>query len=180
VKQLSRKVRNKAKKIKLLLLDVDGILTDGGIFIDDRGYETKRFDVRDGQGINLVRGFGIEVGWVTGRSSNVVRHRAKELGVKIIYQGVQDKAAIYDRVKQENNLCDEQIAYVGDDIADLAVLEQVGFAVAAKDSWPDIKSVVDYVTDAQGGRGAVREVCEVLLTAQEIRHHLPARKHQRS
>src|SRR5919108_5236622 len=107
VKRISLKVKNRAKKIKLLLLDVDGVLTDGGIFIDDRGYESKRFDVRDGQGINLLRRCGIEVGFVTGRSSDAVWHRAKELGVKIVYQGVQDKAMIYDRLKQKSRLLDE-------------------------------------------------------------------------
>ena len=179
VKHLSRKLRNKAKKIKLLLLDVDGVLTDGGIFIDDRGCETKRFDVRDGQGINLLRRCGIEVGFVTGRSSDAVWHRAKELGVKIVYQGVQDKAMIYDRLKQKSRLLDEQIAYVGDDIADLPVLHQVGFAATVGDSCSEIQSVVDYVTDAQGGRGAVREVCEVLLRAQGTGQQ-SARKHHRS
>ena len=179
MKHLSPKVRNKAKKIKLLLLDVDGVLTDGGILIDDRGYETKRFDVRDGQGITLLRRFGIEVGFVTGRGSNVVRRRAKELGVKIVHQGVQNKAVIYDRLKQKTRLLDEQIAYVGDDIADLPVLHQVGFAVTVGDCWSEISSVVDYVTDAQGGRGAVREVCEVLLRAQGVWQH-PAKKYHRS
>ena len=179
MKHLSRKLRNKAKKIKLLVLDVDGVLTDGGIFIDDRGYETKRFDVRDGQGITLLRRCGIEVGFVTGRSSSIVRYRAKELGVKVVYQGVQDKAVIYDRLKQKFRLSDEQIAYVGDDIADLPVLQQAGFAATVGNSWSEIKSAVDYITDAEGGRGAVREVCEVLLRAQEIWRN-PGKRHHRS
>jgi len=167
VKAISAGVRKKAQKIKLLLLDVDGVLTDGGIYIDDRGIESKRFDVRDGQGIALLRRAGIEVGFISGRSSNLVRRRAKELGVGIVFQGVQNKATIYNRIKRRVGLKDDQIAYIGDDIADLAILRQVGLAVAVQNSWPGLKEAADYVTEAEGGRGAVREASELLLRAQE-------------
>ena len=167
MKAISAGVRKKAQKIKLLLLDVDGVLTDGGIYIDDRGIESKRFDVRDGQGIALLRRAGIEVGFISGRSSNLVRRRAKELGVRIVFQGVRDKATIYNRIKRRAGLKDDQIAYIGDDIADLAILRQVGLAVAVQDSWSGLKEAVDYVTGAEGGRGAVREASELLLKAQE-------------
>src|SRR5215204_6522259 len=119
-------VRRKAKKIRLLLLDVDGVLTDGSIVIDDRGVESKRFDVRDGQGIKLLQRAGIEVGFITGRRSNIVRHRARELGVKLVYQGVRDKADIYQRIKSKTGLIDDQIAYIGDDVPDLPILRQAG------------------------------------------------------
>ena len=169
MKLISAALRNKARKIKLLLLDVDGVLTDGGIYIDDRGVETKRFDVRDGQGITLLRRAGIEVGFITGRSSNIVRVRARELGVKIIHQGVQQKLDAYKKVKRNTGLTDESIAYVGDDIADIPILRETGLAIVVGDAWTETKPHADYVTNAGGGRGAIREVAELLLSA-----HSPA------
>ena len=151
-----------------MLLDVDGVLTDGGIIIDGRGGETKRFDVRDGQGITLLIRAGITVGFISGRSSNIVRHRAKELGVRIVYQGVRDKADAYNEIKEKTGFRDEQIAYLGDDIVDLPIMRRVGLAMAVRDSWLGVKPRVDYVTQAKGGRGAVREVSELLLKAQNI------------
>jgi 3-deoxy-D-manno-octulosonate 8-phosphate phosphatase (KDO 8-P phosphatase) len=165
VKRIPKSLKDKAEKIKLLLLDVDGVLTDGGIYIDDRGIETKRFDVRDGQGITLLQRAGVRVGLVTGRSSNVVRYRARELGVKIVHQRVGDKAQIYDEIKRKAGLDDSEIAYVGDDFGDLAVLRRVGLAITVRDSWAALQPEVDYVTRAEGGRGAVREVVELLLKA---------------
>ena len=159
-------LRRKAANIRLLLLDVDGVLTDGRIIIDDRGVESKNFHVRDGQGISLLKRSGIEVGFITGRSSKVVRHRAKDLRVSLLFQGVQDKLRIYKRIKKKTRLTDEQIAYVGDDIIDLPVLRRVGLAVMVGDGWADLKPIADYVTAAKGGMGAVREVAELLLKAQ--------------
>lgn len=166
MKLLPAALRNKARKVKLLLLDVDGVLTDGGIYIDNRGVESKRFDVRDGQGITLLQRAGIQVGFITGRFSNVVRVRARELGVKILYQGVQKKLKAYERAKQRSGLPDASIAYVGDDIADLEILRQTGLAVVVRDAWAGVKPHADYITRAGGGRGAVREVAELLLSAQ--------------
>ena len=166
MKRVPTRVQKKAAKIRLLLLDVDGVLTDGGIMIDGRGVETKRFDVRDGQGVALLVRGGIRVGFITGRSSTTVRRRAKELGVRIVYQGVQDKADAYNEIKEKTGFRDEQIAYVGDDITDLPVMRRVGLAVTVRDSWPGVKPRVDYVTQAKGGCGAVREVSELLLKAQ--------------
>jgi 3-deoxy-D-manno-octulosonate 8-phosphate phosphatase (KDO 8-P phosphatase) len=165
VKRIPAAVRKKAEKIRLVLLDVDGVLTDGVIMIDDRGVETKRFYVRDGQGITLLKQCGIEVGFITGRTSNAVSLRAKELGVRIVYQGIKDKARAYEEIKQKTRLLDEQIAYVGDDAADLPVLRRSGLAVAVKDCWPELRNEVDYVTEREGGKGAVREVMELLLRA---------------
>lgn len=159
-------VRKKAARIELLLLDVDGVLTDGGITIDDRGVEAKRFDVRDGQGIALLLRAGIKVGFISGRASRVVRRRARELGVSMVYQAVQDKAAVYERIKSETGLRDDQIAYAGDDWADLAVLRRVGLAFTVHDAWPGVMPLVHYTTRADGGRGAVREICDILLIVQ--------------
>jgi len=124
--------------------------------------------VRDGQGIALLIRAGITVGFISGRSSNIVRHRAKELGVRIVYQGVRDKADAYNEIKEKTGFRDEQIAYLGDDIVDLPIMRRVGLAMAVRDSWLGVKPRVDYVTQAKGGRGAVREVSELLLKAQNI------------
>jgi 3-deoxy-D-manno-octulosonate 8-phosphate phosphatase (KDO 8-P phosphatase) len=164
VKRVSLSLKAKARRIKLLLLDVDGVLTDGGIYIDDRGVETKRFDVRDGQGITLLQRAGIRAGIITGRSSDVVRHRARELGVEIVYQGVGDKANVYEEIKRVARLEDNEIAYMGDDIGDLPVLRRAGLAITVRESWL-AKTEVDYVTQATGGHGAVREIADLLLRA---------------
>jgi 3-deoxy-D-manno-octulosonate 8-phosphate phosphatase (KDO 8-P phosphatase) len=180
VKRIPAAVQKKAAKIKLILLDVDGVLTDGGITIDDRGVESKRFDVRDGQGITLLIRSGIKVGLLTGRYSNIVRRRAKELGVTIVYQGVQDKAEIYERIRRKIGLKDEQIAYVGDDILDLPVLRKAGLAIAVRNGWPGLRIEVDYVTETKGGMGAVREVSELVLKAQSAWEGLTRRYKQRN
>lgn len=160
-------VVKKAAKIRLLLLDVDGVLTDGRIIIDDRGIETKHFHVRDGHGIALLKRCGIDVGFITGRRSKVVRHRAKDLRISLLVQGVQDKLLVYGRIKKKTGLTDEQIAYIGDDIIDLPVLRSVGLAVTVSDGSGELKPFVHYVTLAPGGTGAVREVAELLLKSQK-------------
>lgn len=169
MKRISPAVRKKARDIKLLLLDVDGVLTDGRIIIDDRGVETKEFDVRDGQGIVSLMRAGIEVGLITARSSKAVGYRAKELGVKIVRQGVRNKADVYQEIQRQTGLAATEIAYIGDDLGDLQVLHRVGFAVTVSDAWQELSRHVDYVTEKPGGRGAVREVAELLLRAQNKR-----------
>lgn len=166
MKRISTAVRNKAKAIKLLLLDVDGVLTDGRIILDDRGVETKHFDVRDGQGIVLLLRAGIEVGLITARNSKAVRYRAKELGLRIVHQGVQSKATTYGAIRRQSGLAETQIAYIGDDIADLEILYRVGLAVTVNDGSEELFRSVHYITQKPGGRGAVREVAELLLKAQ--------------
>ncbi|HET7392936.1 MAG TPA: HAD hydrolase family protein [Candidatus Binatia bacterium] len=150
----------------MLLLDVDGVLTDGRIILDDRGVETKQFDVRDGQGIVLLMRAGIEVGLITARNSKAVRYRAKELGLRIVHQGIQSKATTYGEIRRQSGLAEMQIAYIGDDIGDLEILHRVGLAVTVNDGWEELFRFVDYITDKPGGRGAVREVAELLLKAQ--------------
>jgi len=166
VKTLPAAVRKKAANIRLLLLDVDGVLTDGHIIIDDRGVETKHFHVRDGLGISLLKRSGIEVGFITGRSSKVVRHRALELRISLVFQGVQDKLLTYQQIKKKTRLTDDQIGYVGDDIIDLPVLRCVGLAIMVGDGAAELQPYADYVTLARGGAGAVREVAQLLLKAQ--------------
>lgn len=166
VKRIPIGVRKKAAQIKLLLLDVDGVLTDGGIIIDDRGLETKRFDVRDGLGIALLIRAGIKVGFISGRSSRVVTTRARELKVRMVYQGVHDKPAVYAKIKKRMRLTDDQVAYVGDDIVDLPLLKSAGLGVVVRDGGPELQRRVDYVTRTPGGKGAVREIAELLLKSQ--------------
>lgn len=166
MKRIPARVLHKAAKIRLLLLDVDGVLTDGRIIIDNRGVETKQFDVRDGQGIALLKRAGIEVGLITSRSSKAVIYRARELGLRMVYQGVASKSDAYGKIRRKAGLDDAQIGYVGDDIIDLPILHRVGFAATVRDGWPGLLSVVDYVTEHSGGKGAVREVAEILLKSQ--------------
>ena len=166
MQRIPAKIRKKAKKIKLLLLDVDGVLTDGGIVLNDRGEEIKRFDVRDGHGIRLLLRAGLQVGLITGRTSKVVSRRARDLGIRIVYQKAYNKLEVYHKIKRKSGLKDREIAYVGDDIVDLPVLRKAGLALTVRDSWPDLKREVDYVTASEGGRGAVREIVELLLKTQ--------------
>ncbi|MBI4523102.1 MAG: HAD-IIIA family hydrolase [Deltaproteobacteria bacterium] len=159
-------MRAHARKIRLLLLDIDGVLTDGGVVMDDRGDEIKRFHVRDGQGIRLLMEAGIEVAFITGRSSRVVEHRAKDLGVRRVYQNVKNKLDVYHEIKTAMALKDNEIAYVGDDIADLPLMRRVGFPVTVQDGWKELRRESRYVTRRRGGEGAIRELAELLLKAQ--------------
>jgi 3-deoxy-D-manno-octulosonate 8-phosphate phosphatase (KDO 8-P phosphatase) len=155
------------RAVRLLVLDVDGVLTDGKIIMNDQGDESKHFDVRDGHGLKMLMRYGIGVALVTGRRSSVVEHRAKDLGILEVYQGIWDKAGILDQLLQKMNLHPEQVAYVGDDLVDIPIMRRVGFAVAVRDAAEDIKKIARYVTKKKGGRGAVREVCEIILKAQD-------------
>jgi 3-deoxy-D-manno-octulosonate 8-phosphate phosphatase (KDO 8-P phosphatase) len=161
-------LRARAKKIKLLLLDVDGVLTDGSIILDNQGNELKAFHVRDGHGIKLAQRAGIVIGIITGRSSEVVNRRARELGIDEVHQGAKKKIVVYDALLAKYGLSDEQAAFIGDDIVELAILKRVGFAAAVADADPAILSSVHLVTKTAGGRGAVREVINLVLAAQGI------------
>jgi 3-deoxy-D-manno-octulosonate 8-phosphate phosphatase (KDO 8-P phosphatase) len=150
-------------KIKLLLLDVDGVMTDGRIIYFNDGGEAKAFDVKDGHGLKLIQRAGIRVGIITGRQSEVVARRAAELGIGIVYQGAKDKLKPFLEIIKELGLEPFEVAYVGDDVVDLPVMRQVGFSATVADAVDDIKPYVDLVTSRPGGRGAVREVCDLLL-----------------
>lgn len=152
-------------KIQLLLLDVDGVMTDGRIIYDNLGNELKAFDVKDGHGLKLLQRAGITVGIITGRRSEVVSRRAAELGIELVFQGAKRKLTPYLEILQQQNLRDDQVAYIGDDVVDLPILRRVGFSVTVADAVPEVVQRVDYVTARPGGRGAVREVCDLLLKA---------------
>jgi 3-deoxy-D-manno-octulosonate 8-phosphate phosphatase (KDO 8-P phosphatase) len=158
--------RDKLIPITLLMLDVDGVLTDGTIIYSNSGEEIKAFNVRDGHGLLLTMRAGIEVALLTARESQVVLHRAKDLGITAVYQKAIDKLAAYRSIIEEKKIEDKNVCFVGDDIIDIPVLRRVGFSVAVADAVPEVRDVVDYVTSQAGGKGAVREVCELLLKAQ--------------
>ena len=149
--------------IKLLLLDVDGVMTDGRITYDNNGGELKSFDVKDGHGLKLLQRAGIEIGIITGRQSAVVARRAAELGIELVYQGAKDKLVPFHEILEKLRISPEEVAYVGDDVVDLPVMRRVGFAVTVADAVEDVKPFADLVTTRDGGRGAVREVCDFLL-----------------
>lgn len=159
---------DKLADIRLLLLDVDGVMTDGGIIYDGNGLETKVFNVKDGHGIKMLQRHGIEVGIITGRTSAVVDFRAKELGINLVYQGALKKLECYLDVKQKTGLGDDQIAYVGDDVIDVPVMRRVIFAAAPADALAEARAVAHYVTVCGGGRGAVREVCDLILRGRGL------------
>ena len=159
-------VRKLAAQIKLLILDVDGVLTDGGLIWLAEGQEGKIFHVHDGHGIRLVQRAGIEVALLTGRSSQVVAHRAKDLGIELVVQGSRDKLTDYEGMLRLRQLDDPDVAYVGDDLVDVPVFKRVGLAVAIAGCAAYVESHCDATTQNQGGHGAVREVCDFLLQAQ--------------
>ncbi len=159
-------ISSKAKKIKLLLLDVDGVMTDGLIILDNQGNETKAFHVRDGHGIKLAQKAGIVIGIITGRSSEVVNVRARELGVTEVHQGTREKSAAYDTLIAKYRLRDDEVAYIGDDVVDLPIFKRAGLSAAVADADPSVKPHVDLITRAGGGRGAVREVINIILKSQ--------------
>ncbi len=157
---------NRIRGITLLILDVDGVLTDGRIIIDDAGLESKQFDVRDGHGLKMLMRCGIDVVFLTGRKSLVVDHRAADLEIKEVHQGIWNKREVFDEILKRRKLSPEETAYIGDDVVDIPVLKRVGFGVAVADACPEAVGVADYVTERPGGRGAVREVCEMILKVQ--------------
>jgi len=156
------------KKIKLILSDVDGVLTDGGIIYDSQGNEIKKFNVRDGFGIRLWQKAGYEFGLVTGRSSHIVRLRANELGLSILRQGVRDKLEVVMSIAESRHLTLEEICFIGDDFPDLPVIRHVGLGVTVADAPEEIRQQARLVTSQQGGHGAVRELIETVLKAQNL------------
>jgi len=158
----------RAEKIRLLLLDVDGILTDGGIILTGEGEEIKVFSVLDGMGIKLLQKAGLEVGILSGRFSPVMKHRALELGIDLLYQGELAKVPAFERILQERSLKEEEVAYAGDDWLDIPILKRVGLAIGVPNAWPPVNDYVHYVTKKEGGKGAVREICDLLLTAKGL------------
>ena len=159
-------VVQRARRIELLALDVDGVLTDGRLFLGDNGVEYKAFFSRDGHGIKLLMAAGVEVAVITGRRSKVVADRMSGLGVARVHQGQERKRPVFDAILAELGLAPEQAAYVGDDLVDLPVLRACGLAVAVADADPRVQAAAHWCTSSPGGRGAVREVCELILHAR--------------
>ena len=167
-----KKILTAAKKIKLLILDVDGVLTDGSIILDNHGNELKFFHVRDGHGIKMLMLAGVHVALITGRQSQVVEKRADELGIRDVFQKCYDKKIAYDELIRKYSLDDSEIAYVGDDIVDIPILKKVGFPVVVADAHEEVKAFAHMITTKEGGRGAVREICDLLLQAKGLREDL--------
>jgi len=156
----------KAKKLKLLILDVDGVLTDGRLFFDNEGNEYKSFHARDGHGIKLLRQTGVEVAVISGRKSNSVALRMKNLGIEHVYQGHENKIAAFNELIEKTGVTHEQAAHVGDDVLDLPIMTRVGLAIAVNDANFAVKQRADWCTSLAGGQGAVREVCDFIMQAQ--------------
>lgn len=168
-------VRERAARVRLLILDVDGVLTDGRIIYDNYGDELKFFDVQDGMGLYLLHKAGIPCVLITAKRSRLVKRRAKELWIARLYQNVQDKLAVYEEVKRRFGVGDDAIGFVGDDIVDLPIMRRVGLSVAVPYAIEEIKRVAHWVTQRAGGRGAVREVIDTVLKAQGVWESVTAR-----
>jgi 3-deoxy-D-manno-octulosonate 8-phosphate phosphatase (KDO 8-P phosphatase) len=169
----------KARPVKLLLLDVDGVLTDGTITYTHEGTEIKSFHTRDGMGIRLLREAGVETGLITARASEAVTRRARDLALKYVYQKVENKLALFEQLRTELGLQPAEVAFMGDDWLDLALLGRVGFSATVADGAFEVRQLVDYVTKRPGGRGAVREICDLILEAKGVLDSLLARYGQR-
>ncbi|MBI3562717.1 MAG: 3-deoxy-manno-octulosonate-8-phosphatase KdsC [Gammaproteobacteria bacterium] len=159
-------VLDKAAQIKLVVFDVDGVLTDGNLFFGDDGMEYKAFYARDGLGMKLLQKTGVEIGVITARSSQVVIHRMQNLSIDHVYQGNLDKLSAYLDLIGKLKLTPQQTAYVGDDVVDLAVMHRAGLAIAVADAHPLVKQHAHWITSNPGGRGAARDVCELIMQAQ--------------
>lgn len=163
---IEESILSKVKKIKLLLLDVDGVLTDGRIIYDSRGRDMKFFDVHDGLGVYLLKKQGIKTVLITARGSKAIKPRARDMGVEEIIAGVSPKSNAFPGLLKKYKLSEEEVCFVGDDLVDLCMMKRVGFPVAVFNAAPEIKQSAAYITLRQGGRGAVREVAELILKTQ--------------
>ncbi len=158
----------RARLIELVIFDVDGVLTDGTLYLGDDGQEYKAFNSKDGHGIRMLHNSGVRTAILTGRNSEVVKHRARDLDIDLVMQGHRDKRPAFAALLEQTGLTPERIAYVGDDVVDLPVMTQVGLAIAVNDAHPMVKRHAHWTTGAPGGRGAAREVCEFLMEARGV------------
>jgi len=161
-----RGIQERARAVRMIAFDVDGVLTDGSLIYGDDGQEYKAFNSRDGHGIKMLRASGVETAIITGRSSQVVLLRARNLGIAHLFQGADDKLGAFEKLLASMNLAPEQIAYMGDDLVDLPVLRRCGLAISVPDAPDAVKARCHYVTHTGAGRGAAREACELILRAQ--------------
>jgi len=157
---------NKLKKIKLLLLDVDGVLTDGSVIYNDSGEEIKVFNVKDGLGIRLLMDAGIKVGVITGRTSDALKHRCKNLGIDLFFEGVKDKGSLLNFIFTQTGVASDETAFIGDDLLDLSIMNMIGTPIAVSDAHDSVIKIASIVTSAKGGTGAVREISEAILRAK--------------
>ena len=162
------KLLKKIKKITLVLLDVDGVMTDEGIYFDDSGVQIKKFNAKDGFGIKLAIDAGIKFAFVTGKKSKILKIRAKRLGVHKVYQGEMRKHLLLEKIKKDFNVKEDRIAFVADDIFDISLLNRVSVKVAVKNASREVKAVADYITRREGGKGGVRDFLEFLLKRKGI------------
>lgn len=160
------KPTDQLKHIEILLLDVDGVLTQGDIVYNDNGEQIKCFNVKDGVGIRMLKKAGIQVGIITGRTAGALRHRCENLGLDLVFEGVHDKAAALDRICADTGVSAAAAAFMGDDLPDLGIMKKVGLPIAVADAHEMVRDAARMVTSAEGGRGAVREICEAILKAQ--------------
>ena len=159
-------LHQRAAKIKLVIFDVDGVLTDGSLFYGDDGQEYKAFNSLDGHGMKMLQQSGVRIGIITGRTSNVVMHRMANLKVDLIYQGQLDKRPAYEQILKDEGLQPEQVAYVGDDVVGLPVMTRVGLAITVANAHELAKQHAHWITPKLGGHGAARDICEFLMKAQ--------------
>ncbi len=159
-------MKDALKRIKVLAMDVDGVLTDGRIIVDAHGVESKFFDVQDGFGIVFAQKCGLKTVIISARQSGVVAHRAEDLKIDKVFVGVYPKITAFEQMIKEFNVAADEVCFIGDDVADLVVMKRSGFAVAVANAVSEVKQIAHYVTKKKGGRGAVREAVELILKAQ--------------
>jgi 3-deoxy-D-manno-octulosonate 8-phosphate phosphatase (KDO 8-P phosphatase) len=162
----SQAILDKAKQIRLVIFDVDGVLTDGTLFLDKQGREYKSFHTRDGQGIKMLRDSGVEVAIISGRESESVTQRMEDLRISHVYQGQENKVAAFEALCLQLTLTSNQVAHVGDDLPDLPLMRRAGLAIAVNDAHFAVKRYAHWCTTQPGGRGAAREVCDLIMQAQ--------------
>jgi 3-deoxy-D-manno-octulosonate 8-phosphate phosphatase (KDO 8-P phosphatase) len=167
VENMMQQILEKAEKIRLVIFDVDGVLTDGSLYLTDRGEEIKAFNSHDGHGLKMLRASGVKIAFITGRESRCVSLKARDLGVSLVYQGAKDKLPVFEALLKTLRLNASACAYVGDDLIDLPVLLRCGLAICVPAAPPLVKKHSHYVTQLEGGHGAVREVCELVMRAQD-------------
>jgi 3-deoxy-D-manno-octulosonate 8-phosphate phosphatase (KDO 8-P phosphatase) len=167
IPEITADLRRRARAIRLLTCDVDGVLTDSRIYVDDHGHEFKAYSALDGQGLKMLMHAGIAVGWITGSKAPAVTHRARQLGVRHLVQGAEDKVTPWEKLCAELGVAPEACAHIGDDLPDVPLFNRCGLAVAVPHAPPAVRARAHYVTTRDGGMGAVRELCELVLAAQD-------------
>ena len=168
-------ITEKLKLLRLVIFDVDGVLTDGSLIMGDDGQEYKAFNAKDGHGMKMLLASGVEIGIISARKSLVVANRMQSLGIEHVYQGQRNKLKAFTELKNRLNLEPNQIAYVGDDLLDLCIMREVGVPIAVQDATKEVVELSDWQTDAAGGKGAAREICEAIMQAQGTYNDIIAR-----